>query len=127
MQIARLDHVNIRTNQLAKMIDWYHKILGLEQGNRPDFSFNGAWMYAGDSAVVHLIEVDDDVVGHGSEGKLRLEHFALSATGCEAFETKLQDAGVEFRRSEIKSFKLIQINVWDPDGNHIHIDFAADE
>ena len=30
-------------------------------------------------------------------------------------------------RSDLLDFELVQINVWDPDGNHIHVDFPADE
>ena len=60
MQIGNLDHVNVRTSQLDAMIDWYSNILGLRQGDRPNFPFPGAWMYAGDQAVVHLVEVDGD-------------------------------------------------------------------
>jgi len=126
MQINKLDHVNIRTNQLAVMINWYRDVLGLELGERPDFSFNGAWMYAGNDPVVHLIEVEGEA-GHGSEDKLKLEHFALSASGCSEFLSRLDSKGITFRRSGIKSLNLIQINVWDPDGNHIHIDFDEHE
>ena len=60
MQIGKLDHVNLRTNQLDKMIDWYTNILGMRSGLRPDFQFPGAWMYGGDDASVHLVEVDGD-------------------------------------------------------------------
>ena len=126
MNVEKLDHVNIRTNQLSVMIDWYTNVLGLKQGDRPDFSFNGAWMYASGNAVVHLIEVASDP-GKGSESALKLEHFALSASGRVEFEARLEAMGLEFRRSELKSFNIIQVNVWDPDGNHIHIDFKADE
>lgn len=126
MNVEKLDHVNIRTNQLSVMIDWYTNVLGLKQGDRPDFSFNGAWMYASGNAVVHLIEVAGDP-GKGSESALKLEHFALSASGRVEFEARLDEMGLVFRRSELKSFNIIQVNVWDPDGNHIHIDFKADE
>ncbi|NNF15351.1 MAG: glyoxalase [Gammaproteobacteria bacterium] len=126
MQIVKLDHVNLRTSRLDTMIDWYTKVLGLRRGKRPGFSFDGAWMYADDAAVVHLVSVDGEP-GAGSEGELKLEHFALAASGRAEFEARLEAMGERYRRSDISDFKLVQINIWDPDGNHIHIDFPADE
>ena len=126
MQINKLDHVNVRTTQLDVMIDWYNEILGLKIGDRPNFSFAGAWMYAGDDAVVHLVG-NDHSNAVCSEAELKLEHFALSASGLNEFEEKLNRLDIPFRRSEIPEIKIVQINVWDPDGNHIHVDFNLDE
>ena len=122
MQITRLHHVNIRTTQLQAIIDWYTQCLGLRLGDRPDFPFGGAWLYAGDIAVVHLIEVDD-TAAIGAEASLKLEHFAFKADGMEAFEARLKPRDEPFRRGEITSLGLAQYNIWDPDGNHIHVDF----
>lgn len=126
MQIGKLDHVNVRTTQLHAMIQWYTEVLGMHSGARPDFSFPGAWMYAGDSAVVHLVGIDEPPAT-GAEVPLKLEHFALSATGLADFEARLTAAGVRYQRNTLSDINLVQINLWDPDGNHIHVDFAADE
>jgi len=123
MQIGRLDHVNLRTNQLDKMIDWYSNILGMRSGPRPNFGFPGAWMYSGEDAVVHLVGVDGDP-GHGTDGDLKLEHFALTATDRTSFETRLKEAGEKFEIAEVADIGVTQYNVWDPEGNHIHIDFS---
>lgn len=126
MQISKLDHVNIRTTQLNTMINWYSKILGMHSGDRPSFPFEGAWMYAGNQATVHLVGIsNDDAVG--SDVELKLEHFAFSAQGLLEFEEKLRRLEIPFRRSEIIEVNLVQINVWDPDGNHIHVDFNSNE
>jgi len=126
MQIEQLDHVNVRTTQLDVMIDWYTKVLGMHSGDRPNFAFPGAWMYAGGSPVVHLVGIAGDPAV-GAEAQLKLEHFALSASGCAEFVASLDANGVKYRRGDLPDFNIIQINVWDPDGNHIHIDFPADE
>ncbi|WP_299622605.1 VOC family protein [uncultured Tateyamaria sp.] len=124
MQIEKLDHVNLRTAQLDAMIAWYRDILGLRRGERPDFGFGGAWMYAGDTAAVHLVEVDG-APGAGSELSLKLEHFAFTASGVpEAFAARLTETATPFRRSESQETGLIAFNIRDPDGNHIHVDFA---
>jgi len=123
MQIGTLDHVNVRTNQLDAMIEWYSNTLGLVRGDRPNFPFPGAWMYAGDQAVVHLVAVEGDP-GTGSESDLKLEHFALSASGRSSFEQRLSAAGEKFNVVDLPDVGITQYNVWDLDGNHIHIDFT---
>ena len=124
MPVESLDHVNLRTTRLADMIAWYGAVLGLENGMRPDFGFAGAWLYAGGRPVVHLIEVEEEA--RGSEGALKLEHFAFSATGLADFEGLLRERGERYRRSDNPLTGLVQMNVWDPDGNHIHVDFDAE-
>jgi len=126
MQIEKLDHVNVRTTQLETMIAWYSEVLGLRRGDRPDFPTLGAWMYVGEKAVVHLVQ-NPDAPGAGSETSLKLEHFAFSAAGRVAFEAKLSARGERFNRAEVSAINVVQFNVWDPDGNHIHIDFPMDE
>lgn len=126
MQIGKLDHVNVRTSNLETMVKWYTSILGMRAGDRPNFPFPGAWMYAGPQAVVHLVGVEGDP-GIGSESKLKLEHFALSASGRVAFEKQLASAGEKFERNDLPDVGIVQYNLWDPDGNHIHIDFPAVE
>lgn len=122
MLIHRLDHVNLVTANLQEMVAWYETILGLSPGWRPDFPFRGAWLYAGDVAILHLVE-DIGSARIGSEKALKLEHFALSATGASAFEEKLKASGDPYKTIEIRDAGLVQFHVSDPDGNHIHIDF----
>jgi catechol 2,3-dioxygenase-like lactoylglutathione lyase family enzyme len=126
MKIGKLDHVNIRTTRLEKMVEWYTNILDMRRGDRPNFPFPGAWMYAGDVAAVHLVGIDE-VPGAGSEVELKLEHFAFSGTGGAKFEAKLQAMNVQYRRADIPEISLYQINLWDADGNHIHLDFPSDD
>ena len=126
MRIERLDHVNIVTTRLSEMVTWYEEVLGLKLGARPDFPFPGAWLYAGDDAVVHLVG-HEGTPNVGSEVKLKLEHFALSATGLSAFEEKLSSSQIKYRKTDVPGARMVQIHVADPDGNHIHIDFEEIE
>jgi catechol 2,3-dioxygenase-like lactoylglutathione lyase family enzyme len=52
-----LDHFNIRTRKLDATVRFYQDILGLESGDRPNFSFPGAWMYSEGRPVVHLVDI----------------------------------------------------------------------
>ena len=52
LPLSFLDHVNIRTADLAGMEAFYETVLGLEAGPRPPFSVGGTWLYCGDKAAV---------------------------------------------------------------------------
>jgi catechol 2,3-dioxygenase-like lactoylglutathione lyase family enzyme len=123
MQVNRLDHVNIHTADVERMVEWYGRVLGMPAGDRPPFSFPGAWLYSGGRPTVHLVGLDEQPKVTG----LQLEHFAFSATGLKAFVERLQRQGVRYDARKVPSSGAVQINVWDPDGNHIHIDFSPEE
>lgn len=122
MTLLRLDHVNIRTANLAAMVDWYETVLGMTSGARPPFSFPGAWLYVGDAPVVHLVGVDQ--AARGDDPKL--EHFALAAEGLKTFLARLDTTGTPYRLGKIPGADIVQVNVFDPDGNHIHVDFSGE-
>ncbi len=126
MLVSALDHVNLRTGKLDVMIDWYTKFLGLKNGPRPDFGFPGAWMYMGDLPIVHIVAVEGDG-GVGSEQALKLEHFALRGNSWAEFKTLLEAEGVRYELVTIEDFDVLQCNIWDPDQNHIHVDFKLSE
>ena len=122
--LTGFDHVNIRTANLAAMVDWYGAVLGLVPGRRPDFPFPGAWLYLGDAALVHLVGVD---APPQPGGDLRLEHAAFRATGLGPFLDRLRARDERFELARVPGFPIVQVNVWDPDGNHLHGDFPVRE
>ncbi len=122
MHVRRLDHVNIRTTDLQGLSDFYRKILGLTPGPRPAFPFDGAWLYCGEIAVVHLVSVEERPQTSG----LQLEHFAFLGDDLKAFVDHLDAEGVAYRMVEVADFGITQVNAYDPDGNHFHVDFYSD-
>ena len=118
MALVDLDHVNLRTRQLAEMVDFYSHI-GLSPGPRPPFAFGGAWLYCGSRAVVHLVEVDQAPAGQDPS----LEHFALRGENMDAFLALLDGAGIDYRIGVVPGYGTRQVNIFDPDGNHLHVDF----
>lgn len=123
MQIGQLDHVNVRTANLAAMVEWYERVLGMPSGNRPPFSFPGAWLYCSGHPAVHLVGVSETP----RDEDVKLEHFAFSAKGIKGFLQRLKQDGVAHEVRTVPGFGTIQVNLWDPDGNHIHVDFAPEE
>ncbi len=123
MQLGTLDHVNVRTAKVAEMRAWYARVLGMIDGDRPPFPFPGAWLYAGKNPVVHLV----GVAAEPANTDPKLEHFAFSATGLKIFRDKLERLGETYNVRVVPGLGIVQFNVWDPDGNHIHIDFQPTE
>jgi catechol 2,3-dioxygenase-like lactoylglutathione lyase family enzyme len=124
MKLGALDHVNVRTSDVEGMAAWYTRVLGMERGKRPDFSFPGAWMYSNGHPSVHLVGMPSKPKGTDDP---TLEHFAFAATGLQSFVERLKRDEVRYDVGVVPGIDIVQINVWDPDGNHIHIDFPADE
>ena len=123
MTLFALDHANVRTANLEAMVAWYDDVLGMKSGRRPDFGFPGAWLYVGENAAVHLVAVKDQPASVDPQ----IEHYAFRATGMDGFLEHLKSKGVEYYLAEVPGFGITQVNIKDPDGNHIHVDFETAE
>ena len=55
MPIQGLDHINIHTSKREETLKFYTEMLDFQEGFRPPFDFPGAWLYAGERAVIHLV------------------------------------------------------------------------
>lgn len=118
-----LDHVNIRTANLAALRRFYSDVLGMNDGARPPFKFAGAWLYCGEQAAVHLVEV----ASHPAGQQPRIEHFAFRAAGMAAFLARLKRSRTAYQISVVPGSGVRQVNVLDPDGNHIEVQFVGTE
>lgn len=127
MPLLGLDHVNLRTMRVKDLLEWYERVLGLKRGPRPAFPFPGAWLYCGAQPVVHLVGVAEEI----EVTEVQLEHFAFRASGLAQFVSALKAANEAYEVRRVPGAEgapaSVQINVWDLDGNHIHIDFDAAE
>ena len=122
MQIGELEHVNLRTSDLARAVAWYERVLGMRSGDKPKVNQTFAWMYSGSKPTVHIVEVKNMKPIENPT----LEHFSFSAKGLKSFIELLQREGVSYETIRVPDVN-IQVNVFDPDRNHIHIDFDLAE
>ena len=118
--IIRLDHVNVLTAQLEKMVDFYTKVLELETGWRPGFDIDGAWLYCDGWPIIHLVDRPDSA--QKAEG--RIEHFALRGAALAPFIAHLEAASVQFEIVQIPGTNAQSVNIYDPDHNHIEVIFG---
>ena len=123
MAVSGMNHFTILTDDVARTVDFYARLLGLTNGPRPDLGFPGAWLYAGDAAVLH-------VVGGKSRDQLRagvIDHMAFTAQGLADTLAALVTYNVEhICRRQIESGTW-QVFFFDPNGARVELDFPADE
>ena len=114
--ITGLNHANISTAKLQETVHFFVQVIGLRVGPRPEFAFAGAWLYAGDQAVIHLVERPQPRDPNGA-----LDHISFSAPDFDATLKRLDDLGVPYRWSEIPSGFGRQCFVKDPNGVTIEL------
>lgn len=122
--ILGLDHINIATDKLAETRAFYVEVLGLTERWRPDFSFDGHWLYAGDRPVVHL--VSREAAGAGSD-TAALNHYAFAIGDIEAAARRLTELGVGFREIGVPGEPIRQLFLQDPNGVTIELNFLGAE
>jgi glyoxylase I family protein len=112
MRPAGLHHVSINVDDVPAARDFYIGVLGLsERADRPAFSFDGAWLDAGNQQV-HLIEADVPP----SMG----QHFALAVTDLDAAVAELRGRGVDVT-DPVPVGRGRQSFVTDPAGNRVEL------
>jgi hypothetical protein len=78
--------------------------------------------YCKGKAIVHLVESAKRI----PSGEAQVEHFALRATGSmKRFQSKLRKADAPYYVIFLERINVCQVNVYDPDGNKIEVQFAA--
>ena len=125
-----IHHFTIRCTRdaLDAVRDFYCEVLGMATGPRPDFPFDGHWLYVGDSAVVHLAAIVDDAARGGPAAPdPGFDHVSLRARGLDATRRWLQQQAVPFEELPVPGWPLQQIFLRDPAGSKIELTFELPE
>ena len=123
MAALGMNHFTILTDDVPRTVAFYVRHLGLRDGERPDLGFPGAWMYAGDKAVLHIVG------GRGRE-QMRagvIDHMAFTATGLADVLATLSDAKLEHVCRKQTGTGTWQVFFHDPNGARVELDFDAGE
>jgi catechol 2,3-dioxygenase-like lactoylglutathione lyase family enzyme len=124
MSIGMLDHFNIRTRHLDDTVRFYEDILGLQNGDRPNFSFPGAWMYSDGRAVVHLVDISPTSELQKPDSGV-VHHVAFASRDFDGMKRRLQSKGMAFDTRQVPGGELWQIFVRDPNGVMIELNYEA--
>ena len=132
---TNFDHVNISTPYLQETIKFY-SLLGLVDGPRPDFDFEGAWLYLDptlETACMHLVEIDETSF---IEGSGTLDHIAFRCDVEKLTETQnnLDEAEISYKYNRVlleegnneKSTPpkaIDQLFIVDPNGVQVELNF----
>ena len=139
MSLSSLDHYSIRTVKLDATRNFYVDILGMEDGDRPEFPFPGAWLYVDGVAVLHLVGVDPDdpsglqqYLGDATDaesltGSGAFDHIAFRAKDADTLIARLKDKGYPFRERQVPSMDLFQVFVDDPNGVTVELNYWAED
>lgn len=112
--VADIHHVSINVSDTARALEFYNGVLGLGMLPRPDFSFGGAWLDAGNGRQIHLIEGDvPPNLG---------QHVAFRVDDVDAVVARLRATGVEVSDAKaVGDTTIRQAFTHDPDGNLIEL------
>jgi len=116
--IFSLNHASLIVANLDVSMVFYCDVLGLQQVDRPDLGFPGAWFQLGDQQI-HLLELKnpDPITGRPEHGG-RDRHVALNALSLSPVQDTLNKAGIVYTMSKSGRRALF---CRDPDGNAIEI------
>ena len=124
MAVAGLNHFNICAppELMRRVRDFYVDVIGLTEGYRPDFGIGGHWLYAGDSPVLHLMERGGDASQERGTASY-LDHVALTCTGLEEVQKRLERLQLKYERREFPAFGFAQLVLVDPAGLGVELNF----
>ena len=121
MLVDKLEHYNIVTEKLDETVAFYEEIVGLAKGERPNFAFPGAWLYAGEEPVVHLMQLGEArAPGSGS-----IDHVAFRGSDYAAYKAHLEAAGVDYDERYVEDAAMHQLFIRDPNGVKVEINFRS--
>jgi catechol 2,3-dioxygenase-like lactoylglutathione lyase family enzyme len=119
MHIQRMDHFTIVTDRLAETLAFY-AMFGLREGPRPAFTVPGAWLYAEERPILHVIEVA--TMPEPRRGVI--DHMAYHAQGLLATTQLLDAKGIPHRLIRTPApFRMWQLFFEDPNGVDVELDF----
>jgi catechol 2,3-dioxygenase-like lactoylglutathione lyase family enzyme len=125
MHVQRLDHVNIRTHDLAATRAFYVDVIGLREGDRPPFTFPGLWLYDADVAVIHVTGLDSSDPPENGSGSV--DHIAFRAAGLATMRERIRRLRIAAGEAIVPRNGDLQIFLRDPNGVKIELTFAAAE
>jgi catechol 2,3-dioxygenase-like lactoylglutathione lyase family enzyme len=120
--INGLDHINIRTADLAATKAFFMDVLGLTEGWRPAFGFPGAWLYAGEKDVVHLVQVAQPAAASAGSS---LDHFAFDISDYDEARRRVVATGLKFYELAGPGTSVKQIFVTEGNGVSVELNWKG--
>ena len=121
--IHGMNHFTVIAKDLEETVGFYTGLLGLERGWRPDLGFDGAWLYAGGTPILHVY--GDRPVPAGVAGVI--DHMAFSAKNLREVKARFDARGWKYDLRQQKGSGTWQLFCHDPSGAKVELDFDPGE
>lgn len=98
----KLDHATVVTPHLEIVRHFFCRIVGLTDGERPPFSFEGHWLYDGNKPIIHLIKSNSD--HPPAKISSRIDHIAFRVEGETEWKkliARLHEDKIEYRATAL--------------------------
>ncbi len=131
MNVARIDHVNIRTPDIEATAAFFRDVLAMEVTPGPGMTTDkSCWMRdkAGNPAI-HIgkqdisYPTDHWLPANEAPGKGPLHHVALNCEGFDEVKARLEAMELKHSESRIKEIGLSQLFVFEPNGILFELNF----
>lgn len=111
----QLDHVTIRTRDIATTQSFFTAVFGLERGERPLAiqRIPGCWMYADGKPLIHIIGSHGHGIDRAAEA---IDHVGIRMTGYSEFRAKLDRLGVRYSTMDLEDIQERRLFLRTPGG-----------
>jgi catechol 2,3-dioxygenase-like lactoylglutathione lyase family enzyme len=99
-----LDHVTIRTRDIAGTRDFFRTVFDLQDGERPQAikRIPGHWLYTDGQPLVHIIGTQGYGIDHAAEA---IDHVGFRIEGYGAFRQKLERLGIRYSTMDLEELQ----------------------
>ncbi len=123
--IHAMNHFTITAENREATLGFYCGLLGLQEGQRPDLGFPGAWLYAEGQAQAVLHIYWDRPMPSTRTGVI--DHLAFSCSGLKAVKARFDAAALKYDLRQQAGSGTWQLFSFDPNGAKVELDFEASE
>lgn len=125
-QSVRIDHINIRTDELDRACAFYQRLLQLERtappGLDPEYY---AWLRNGDGQpIIHIASPAEEGTNvDPAQGTGSLHHVAFACSDYAIWRERMDAMDLEVEVNDFPAARLRQLFVLDPDGIRLEFNF----
>jgi catechol 2,3-dioxygenase-like lactoylglutathione lyase family enzyme len=132
MPVLGLDHLNVRTPDFKRTVDFLRDALGMKVSPVPELDSieKAAWIYDDSGTpVLHLASADvpysptEVLPAEPPRGSGAIHHVALSCADFEAMRARLTALDLSFRENHLSKTGVRQIFVRDPSDILLELNF----
>ena len=99
------NHLNLLASQSHAASSLLADVLRLKSGHRPNFPFNGEWLYQEDKALIHIIESNNPQ-------QCTIGHIAFDTDmSLKSLTQKLQQNAIKYNVRQVPDSNVIQVFV----------------